>query len=43
VSIPVNSLLQRLANRLAATSTPPGSVTPDEFDDLLAAEPEPSG
>jgi 2-dehydropantoate 2-reductase len=39
VPTPVNALLQRLANRLAATGARPGSITPDGFEDLLAAEP----
>jgi hypothetical protein len=39
VPTPVNALLQRLANRLAATGAPPGSITPDEFEDRLATEP----
>jgi 2-dehydropantoate 2-reductase len=38
VPTPVNALLQRLANRLAATGAQPGSITPDEFEDRLASE-----
>jgi 2-dehydropantoate 2-reductase len=37
VPTPVNTLLQRLANRLAATpGSEPGSLTPAEFEELLA-------
>jgi 2-dehydropantoate 2-reductase len=39
VPTPVNALLQRLANRLAAAGAQPGSITPDEFEGLLASEP----
>ena len=39
VPTPVNALLQRLANRLAATGAQPGSIPPDEFEGLLASEP----
>lgn len=35
VATPVNTLLQRLANRLAATGAKPGSITPNEFNTLL--------
>jgi len=38
VPTPVNALLQRLANRLAAAGAQPGSIAPDEFEDLLASE-----
>ncbi len=37
VPTPVNALLQRLANQLTATGAPPGSITPDEFEDRLAS------
>lgn len=37
VPTPVNALLQRLADRLAATGGGPGSVPPGEFSRLLAA------
>jgi 2-dehydropantoate 2-reductase len=37
VPTPVNELLQRLANRLAAAGAEPGSMAPDEFEDLLPA------
>jgi 2-dehydropantoate 2-reductase len=35
VATPVNTLLQHLANRLAATGGQPGSITPHEFNTLL--------
>ena len=35
---PVNALLQRLANRLAATGGEPGSITPDHVNALLGSE-----
>jgi 2-dehydropantoate 2-reductase len=38
VPTPVNALLQRLANQLAAAGARPGSITPDEFERLLASE-----
>jgi 2-dehydropantoate 2-reductase len=37
VRTPVNGLQQRLANQLAAGAQP-GSITPDEFEELLASE-----
>ena len=37
VPTPVNQLLQRLANQLAATGAPPGSVSPDRLEELLAS------
>jgi 2-dehydropantoate 2-reductase len=37
VPTPVNQLLQRLANQLAATGAKPGSVSPDRLEELLAS------
>lgn len=37
VATPVNALLQRLANRLAATGGNPGSITPEQFNALLVS------
>jgi 2-dehydropantoate 2-reductase len=37
VPTPVNQLLQRLANQLAATGAQPGSVPPDRLEELLAS------
>ncbi|MHB8246468.1 MAG: ketopantoate reductase family protein [Acidimicrobiales bacterium] len=38
VTAPVNVLLQRLATRLAATGGTPGSITPEEFNAMLAPD-----
>jgi 2-dehydropantoate 2-reductase len=37
VPTPVNRLLQRLANQLAATGAEPGSVSPERFEELLGS------
>lgn len=37
VPTPVNQLLQHLANQLAATGAEPGSVSPDELEELLGS------
>jgi 2-dehydropantoate 2-reductase len=41
VPTPVNALLQRLAIRLVTTGREPGSVTPEDFDQHLAAVTQP--
>jgi hypothetical protein len=42
VATPVSALLQRLANRLAHDRGEPASITPDEFDQLLARAAHPA-
>lgn len=42
VATPVNALLQRLANRLARDRGEPASITPEEFDRLLASAAHPT-
>jgi 2-dehydropantoate 2-reductase len=43
VATPVNEVLQRLANRMAATGQPPGSMTVDDVEALLPDGPDRPG
>jgi 2-dehydropantoate 2-reductase len=41
--VPVNELLQELANSMARNRKPPGTVTPEEFEAMLDARSHPRG